>query len=70
VLQAHLKDGPRTYIERSMAARAAWAVEEDEPADSVLVADEADHAEVDDTGLDSKDRNWLNLSDLIDFVSL
>jgi hypothetical protein len=65
-----LEDGPRTYIERSMAARAARAVQEDELADSVSAADTTDHAEVDDRGLDSKDRNWLDLSDLLDFVSL
>jgi hypothetical protein len=36
----------------------------------VSTTDKADHAEFDDTGLDSKDRNWLRFSDLIDFVSL
>ncbi len=64
-----LEDGPRTYIERSMAARAASAAkaveEEDEPPDAASSADETD-----DTGLDSEDRDWLSLSDLIDFVGM
>jgi hypothetical protein len=65
-----LEDGPRTYIERSMAARAARAVaakaiEEDEPADAPSSVEEAD-----DTGLDSRDRNFLSLSNLLDFVGL
>lgn len=68
--RAILKDGPRTYIERSMAVRAARAVEEDKPAVSLSSADKTDHAEVDDTGLDSEDRKWSSLADLIDFVGL
>jgi hypothetical protein len=65
-----LEDGPRTYIERSMAARAARAVaaraiEEGEPADAPSSVDEAD-----DRGLDSRDRNFLSLSNLLDFVGL
>jgi hypothetical protein len=68
--RAILEDGPRTYIERSMAARAARAVaaraiEEGEPADAPSSVDEAD-----DRGLDSRDRNFLNLSNLLDFVGL
>jgi hypothetical protein len=64
-----LRDGPKTYIERSMAARTARVAEEGQPADLMSSA-EADHAEVDDKHLDSEDRRWSSLSDLIDFVSL
>ena len=74
--RAILEDGPRTYVERSMAARAARALaaraieKENETADAMSTADKTDHAEVDDRGLDSRDRNFLSLSNLLDFVGL